>query len=76
MSVVLAPLGTNVANRILGMDTRCDFLKGQDWSHKREQMVFQSERKILTFMRAFIRKGRNQDFSYLNPKVTGVFFFF
>ena len=52
------------------------FLKGQDWIHRREQMVFQFENELNISASSKVRKGRNQDFSNVNPKVTEVFFFF
>ena len=71
---VLAPLGTNVVNRILGMDTRWDFLKGKYWIHKGEQMEFHSEHVLKHFCEHWVWKGNNQNFSNLNPKMTEVFF--
>ena len=44
------------------------FLKGQDWIHRREQMVFQSEYELKHFCELKIRKGKKPKFLNLNPK--------
>ena len=52
------------------------FLKGQDWIHKREQMVFQSKRKLKHFCELLSEKEGTKISRIWTQKWRKVFFFF